>query len=131
MPVVRAAVHLPGITEDFVAVDFLVDTGSTHSCLHPQDAKVRVGIEPSALVDTSRWPRQQSTNGVGGSAIYYVWPAVYHFEHDDGTIRQITQEIEIAQPTTTNATLPSLLGMDILRRFRLSVNYVGGTVVLY
>ena len=130
MPVVRVALYLPGITRDFVAFDFLIDTGSTHTCLHPQDAKIRIGIDPAALADASQWPDRRSNNGIGGSAAYYVWPAVYHFIHDDGSIRQITHEIDIAQPTATNAMLPSLLGMDILRQFRVSVDFVGDQIIL-
>jgi hypothetical protein len=131
MPVVRAFLHLPGLSTDFVAIDFLVDTGSTHTCLHPQDAKIRVGLDPALLANPARWDRRHPNNGMGGVATYYVWPAVYHFEHDDGTVRQITHEIDIAQPTATNSTLPSLLGMDVLRQFRVSVDYVSQQVLLH
>ena len=131
MPVIRAMIHLPGLTQDFVAIDFLVDTGSTHTHLHPRDAKIAAGIDPAMLADPARWSQQRNSNGIGGFARAYVWPAVYHFEHDDGTIRQITHEIEIAQPSTTNAMLPSLLGMDVLRQFRVMVDYVGQQVALW
>jgi hypothetical protein len=55
----------------------------------------------------------------------YVWPATFQFQHDDGRVRQITHEIEIARPSATNAMLPSLLGMDILRQFQVHMDYVG------
>jgi hypothetical protein len=43
MPVVRVSIHLPGITTGFVAVESLLDTGATDTCLHPQDAIIKVG----------------------------------------------------------------------------------------
>jgi predicted aspartyl protease len=130
MPVVRATLQLPGLTQDFVAVDFLVDTGATSSCLHPRDAKIGLGIDPAMLADSSRWPSRRRSNGIGGMATSYVWPAVFQFEHDDGSMQQVTHEIDIAQPSASNATLPSLLGMNVLRRFRVMVDYVGQQVIL-
>ena len=130
MPVVRAYVLLPDLTTEFVAIDFLLDTGATHSCLHPQDVKLRLAIDAARLADSRKWPKLVSTTGIGGTAMGYAWPAVYQFVHDDGRVRQITHEIEIAQPSATNSTLPSLLGMDILRQFRVSVDYVGLQVTL-
>jgi hypothetical protein len=130
MPVVRVSLHLPGITQDFTAIDFLVDTGATDTYLHPQDAMIKVGISPMILRDPRRWPNQLATNGVGGRVTCYVQPAVYVFHHDDGREQQITHEIHIAPLTLTNATLPSLFGIDLLRHFRLSMDYVGQRLVL-
>ena len=130
MPVIRASLHLPGITQDFVAIDFLVDTGATESYLHPQDAKVRVGIDPSMLAEPQRWPDRQVTNGIGGTVICYVRPAIFLFHHDDGQEQQITHEISIVPPTPANSVLPSILGMDVLSHFILSMDYVGLRLVL-
>lgn len=130
MPVIRAYVLLPGLTTDYAPIDFLLDTGSTHTCVHPHDAKMRLQIDPSRLADPRQWPRLLSTTGIGGTAVGYAWPAVYQFVHDDGSVRQIRPQIEIARPNATNATLPSLLGMNILRQFRVFVDYVGLQVTL-
>lgn len=130
MPVVRVALHLPGITSGLVAIDFLVDTGSTDTYLHPQDAKIRLGIAPARLATPQSWPNHRSTTGIGGTVTCYVAPAVYVFRHDDGCTRRITHEIHIAPPAVTNATLPSLLGMDILSQFRVTMDYVGNRLVL-
>ena len=60
----------------------------------------------------------------------YVQPAVYLFRHNDGAVQQLTREIQVALPTATNQSLPSLLGMDILRHFRLSMDYLEQRLVL-
>jgi hypothetical protein len=130
MPTIRVAVHLPGITDGFVTLDFLVDSGSTNSCLHPQDAKGRLGISDAMLSSSLLWPGIQSSRGVGGTAMSYVHPAVYGFRHDDGRFQQIQEDIHIAVPTPANATFPSLLGWDILRFFRIELDYVGLQVAL-
>lgn len=82
------------------------------------------------LANPAASPTQETTNGIGGSVRCSVQPAVYVFHHDDGRNQRIIDDIRIVPPTTGNATLPSLLGMDILRHFRLSVDYVGLRVVL-
>ena len=113
-------------TSEFVSIDFLVDTGATDSLLHPQDAKVKIGIEPPLLGDPAQWPNHEPTNGVGGQAICYGEPAVFLFHHENGQpARQLTHEIRVVPPTATNDNLPSLLGMDILSQFKLTVDYVG------
>lgn len=122
MPVVRVSLHLPGITTDFVAIDFLVDTGATDTYLHPLDALTRIGIEPAVLAAPQRWSQRRTTHGIGGNVICYVHPAVYVFHHDDGHTQQVTQEIEIATLTSESSKLPFLLGVDILRYFKLSMD---------
>ena len=130
MPVVRVSLHLPGLTTDFVAVDFLVDTGATDTYLHPLDAKIKLGIAPTVLANPQLWPQRRATNGIGGRVTCYVHPAIYVFHHDDGRIQQITHEIEIAAPTLHNATLPSLLGIDLLRHFKVSMDYASQRLTL-
>jgi hypothetical protein len=127
---VRAFLHLPGITQTFVSIDFLVDTGSTDTYLHPQDATLQMRIAEATLADPRQWPNREPTGGIGGSVACYVQPAIYLFHHDDGQVQRITHEIHIVPPTLTNATFPSLLGMDILRHFRLSMDFVGQRLVL-
>lgn len=118
-------------TSGFVSIDFLVDTGATDSLIHPQDAKIKIGIDSSLLGDPAQWPNHEPTDGVGGQATCYVEPAVFLFHHDNGqAARQITHEIRIVPPTATNDTLPSLLGMDILSQFKLTVDYVGLNLTL-
>jgi hypothetical protein len=130
LPVVRVSLHLPRITKDFVAIDFLLDTGATNTCLHPQDAMTKVGIPMGTLSRPDRWHQRMRMPGIGGSPEYYIWPAIYGFDHDDGHFQQLSGEIRIAPLPATNPSLPSLLGWDVLRYFRVDVDFAGQQVVL-
>jgi hypothetical protein len=129
-PVIQVSLHLPGLTPGFVTLDFLVDTGSTHTCVHPEDAKGRLGISDSMLSSSLLWPSLRGSHGVGGTAMSYVHPAVYGFRHDDGRFQQFHDEVHIAAPTRANERFPSLLGWDILRYFRLELDYIEQRVTL-
>jgi len=129
---VWVSVHLPTITQDFVPIDFMIDTGMTRSCLHPQDTIGKIAIEPAALADSARWPRKRTAGGIGGRVTNYVHDAQYLFHHEDGSVALsiTTETIELVPPTATNTAYPSLLGMDMLRYFRLRMDYASGIVVL-
>jgi hypothetical protein len=118
MPIVRVSSPLAGHHPDFVAVDFLLDTGSVSTCLHPDDAS------SGSASSLPCWPTQVDGPRREASAASAVHPAPSParrfdvFLADDGSVaRQITGTIDVAQPTPSNATIPSLLGMDILRHF--------------
>ena len=130
MPMVQVSLHLPGITADFVTLAFLIDSGATHSCVHPDDAKVRLGIGDAMLSSSLLWPGIRGTRGVGGTATSYTHPAIYGFRHDDGRLQQIHADVQVAAPTPSNATLPSLLGWDILAYFRIELDYIEQRVTL-
>ena len=69
--------------------------------------------------------------GVGGSAIYFVVPAFYAFLQDDDEWRLISGEIRIAQLTTGNERLPSLLGWDILQHFQVVADWPNRRISLH
>ena len=48
-PFVRVSIHLPGITADYVPIDFLIDTGASNTCLHPQDSLGKIAMDPNWL----------------------------------------------------------------------------------
>jgi len=56
--------------------------------------------------------------------------AFYLFEHEDGRRQIIDDEIHLAQPTDYNRRFPSLLGWDILKYFRLTIDGRTGEVTL-
>jgi hypothetical protein len=130
MPVLRVSLHRPGITTSFVAVEFLVDTGSTDSYLHAQDAIVKIGLRPAALSTPTLGANRRSTHGIGGQADYVLQPAVYVFHHDDGALQQIQGSILVAELTASNATPPSILGWNMLRYFRIELDYVNELLTL-
>lgn len=84
MPIVRVALHLPGITTGWRVVPFLLDTGADGTTLHPTDTTTALGIDPATLSDVANWPRSAVYEGIGGSGIYSPHSAAYAFQHEDG-----------------------------------------------
>ena len=128
-PVVSAAIRVEGITVDWVLVPFVVDTGATHTSIHARDAIRLLRIPPEALDPTS-WPVSAISTGVGGTASYLIRPAEFMFAHDDATdgVELIQSDVQLGALDDPTASLPSLLGWDVLQHFdvrlrgRLSVS---------
>jgi len=96
-------------------VRFLVDTGASSTCLHPEDA-ISLGIPIDGL-QASVW-----SQGIGGKAGYAVMPAQVCFQEPyrfGRRFRLVGYDIDlaVALPTEENAILPSLLGRDILNQW--------------
>lgn len=49
VPWVRVLLSLPGLSQSWTPIDFLIDTGCTLTTLHPHDASYRMGIDESRL----------------------------------------------------------------------------------
>lgn len=134
MPLVFAGLRIRagGLGELVGGVAFVLDTGSTTSCLHPVDAITALDIPLADLERPAAWPRTEVHQGIGGDAIYYTVPAEYVFRRDGGGLfLVIPGVVRIAQPTPHNRDLPSLLGWDVLERFRLVIERAAGRVELH
>lgn len=112
-------------------VAFVLDTGSTTSCLHPVDAITALDIPLADLQRPAAWPRTELHRGIGGDAIYYTVPAEYLFKRDGGPYLVVPGVVRIAQPTPHNQDVPSMLGWDVLERFRLVIERAAGRVELH
>ena len=64
-----------------------------------------------------RLQQPRSLSGVGGRATYYREPAVMYFI-DETQVHLYFIDVAIAEPTSANANLPSLLGRDVLSNWR-------------
>ncbi len=106
-PYVRGLLVVPRLAA-WAHVRFLIDTGSTITLIHPNDAR-RAGIRFDQLRG------QSGTRGIGGSAETFVEPAVLYFNDADGVTEYSYRiDIAIAEPDADNYDYPSLLGMDII-----------------
>jgi predicted aspartyl protease len=118
-PFIEASIHLPrfGISG---YVSFLADTGATGTVLMPMDSR-RLGVNFSQL----RYPKISRT--AGGPARGDMETGVLGF-WDRGTnkIFGFNLEIQIFEPTRDNTTLPSLLGRDVLNRWRIVIDFSRG-----
>jgi hypothetical protein len=82
-PLLRVALYIPGISQQWATVQFLLDTGASTSCVHPLDATTELGIDPAVLSNPSLWMRQRTSHGIGGSSTDYVVQAQYALRRDD------------------------------------------------
>ena len=129
-PILRARLLIPrlGINGH---VNFLVDTGTSGTCLHPHAGR-RVQIP----FDELRTPMDRV--GIGGSLPYYHEPASVLL-HDGEREHAFDITLSIASPqlpTPSNPRpvvnrLPSLLGRDVLNRLRMDYDYPAGRLHLF
>ncbi len=93
-------------------VSFLMDTGADTSVLMPSDAG-KVGI-PYDLLEGDR-----ECAGVGGTVHSFVERAILVFSHPDRTLYGYDLEIDIMPYDAAMEEVPSLLGRDVLDRWRI------------
>ena len=118
-PVVDCVISIPALGIDSPErVKLLVDTGASRSVLQPADVR-RIGASPEQI---SADPRTEEWSGVGGSMRVFVTTTLLTFSEDAARERPYRHSMGIAEPTPSNLTLPSILGMDFIRHFRLTVS---------
>ena len=59
-------------------------------------------------------------SGLGGQIVYFREPAQLLFDDDARGLERCDVDLLIAEPTLRNASLPSLLGLDILNHWRMN-----------
>ena len=109
-PYVQGRLALPRLRVDNY-IDFLVDTGADITTLHPRDAYLM-------RVTFNRLRPGTPIVGMGGVAASFEEPAVLVFQ-DGEFIRVYTTVIAIPEPGTHNMRLPTVLGQDILKKWRM------------
>jgi|SRR5579871_6959817 len=127
--IARVNLTIDGVTRRPAEVDFIVDSGSHFTCLQPNDATLWAGITEEKLRDPYAWPATMGGAGIGGGSIFPM-PAAFTFRHESGRRQTIRQTIQIAHLTPANMYMPSLMGWDLLRHFRLLLDYDAGEVHL-
>jgi hypothetical protein len=96
-PRVSVGILLTDITQDWAIVDFVLDTGTSATCLHPADALTISGIDLTMLTDPTRWGTVSTFSGIGGGVSYFTTPVRYAFLHVDRRIHFIDGTINVAQ----------------------------------
>ena len=93
-------------------VSFIFDTGADTSLLMPLDAQ-RMGI------DYAMFETKESTLGIGGLTENFIESAYLAFVGDEALYGYET-ELHICKPAEELMTIPSLLGRDIIDRWRVT-----------
>jgi hypothetical protein len=120
-----AVVHIPsqGL---YGEVSFLVDTGADTSVLMPVDAE-RLGVRYGQLAQTTR------TTGMGGESEDFVEPASLVFREDNDLLHVYDIALVIARQRSELLILPSLLGRDVISRWKLTMDqsssFLGAVIV--
>lgn len=118
-PLIDCMLTFPSISADLrLQVTFLIDTGASVSLLHPRDA-IRFGLDLASLAADPRSERARSMSGV---ARFIRTTALLDFDEDVPRPRSLRHPIGIAEANSGNEMLPSILGMDFLKAFRLTVS---------
>ena len=112
-PYVSARVYIPKFGKAG-NVSFIFDTGADSTVLMPADA-VTLGVDYSNLSTPF------ASFGIGGSAPTYVEPARIAFVDVSGhVIYGYNVNLLIHHPTTEAMRVPSLLGRNIIDRWRVT-----------
>ena len=111
-PFIRGRLIIPRLQVDS-PVDFMVDTGADVTCLHPGDLRP-LGIETRFLPEGSAI----EASGIGGSGRYFEEITVLQFE-DEHQMRYYAVNLYIAEPNEDMNSLPSVLGRDVINRWRM------------
>ncbi len=95
-------------------ISFCFDTGADSMLLTPMDAQ-KLGVDYSTLASHT------TMNGVGGAGPAFLEKGLVTFRGTDGTLYVYEIQITIAAPNPQIATVPSLLGRDVINCWH--VNY--------
>jgi predicted aspartyl protease len=124
-PVVEARVVMPRL-RIAAFVSFLVDTGADFSAIHPEDAHI-LGVD---FLRDFAGAVPAVVGGVGGTAREFRETAILIFRHISGERDELLLELGVASPSASNRGLPSLLGRDALKHYRLTFQETASLVVL-
>ena len=123
VPLIWVEVALGGHSRD---IAFLIDTGADATVLHPTDA-YRLLRGDLRTIDFDHALRRVPGLGVGGAVDRIVRDATLTLRSEDRRLHPIEMPILVARPIPSepgdhgNWRLPSLLGRDFLRQFRLEL----------
>ena len=120
---VRGALFLPTITPTWVGVRFVLDTGADTTALFPRDARSVLGIDRDAFDNAAGWSRPRLVGMAAGQAQSYPLPASYALRHEDGRWETIDGRVDLVRPSADTMPMESLLGWDVLRQFRLTIDW--------
>lgn len=130
-PYVSMAVKVDLLGIDWTVIDVLIDTGADVTAIHATDALTRLGLSRADL-SPETWPTSELDpfSGIGGDIKYRRVPADYRFLQVDGSPKELQGDVRIGEYRNDVEHLPSLLGLDLLKHFCLTLDSPARVVTL-
>ncbi len=101
-------------------ISFLVDTGADVTTIMPDDSK-KLGIDLSLMSGA------ETATGIGGSVDTTTDPSLLtFFEQNTDKLRLYSMPLDFISPNSHTAGMPSLLGRDVLDRWRMNYDPARG-----
>ena len=120
-------VNVPALSRQWMPIPFLVDTGSTQSVIVPEDALV-LGVDAGSLFPD---PRSRVMPGFGGSLRFITTMAELRSDvRGEEQPNSYQVALGIVEPGPGVRNRPSVLGMDFLRHFRVTISVAEDRVEL-
>jgi hypothetical protein len=110
-PFIDALLYIPALQIEGM-VSFLIDTGADTTVLMPFDAK-RLNVDYTKLTTTAE------SLGVGGKSVDHIVAAALAVRGDDGITHAYQLQLRVLRNDPILQTVPSLLGRDVINRWRL------------
>ncbi len=130
-PIVLVEICIDALNVEWTSIRALIDTGAVYSAVHGDAALLRLGIG-SAELAVENWPAAEKTqlDGLGGAVPYRKVSASYRFSHDTGEQQIVDGTVHIGSFPHESESIPSLLGLDVLQEFRLTLDGPRGAITL-
>jgi hypothetical protein len=93
-------------------ISFLVDTGADQTLLMPDDARF-------LSIDFSMLRSKSLASGIGGASGVFLEPAYLLFTEPSKRVYAYSIRLLISEPLANHVGVPSLLGRDVLDRWRM------------
>jgi hypothetical protein len=102
-----------------------VDTGADLSVIMPADFEA-LGLDPERNLEKS----SMRAAGLTSETVLYVEPCMIELVHIDGVVDRVEVPLHFAASGMANVRSQSLLGWDVLGRYRCTVERASGLVAL-
>ena len=110
-----------------IKIPFVLDTGSSITCIHPTDAE-RLGIDLRSVREEREVVKGSA---IGGETEYVIYGASVGFRRygkwfwEKSRVWHFTLGLYVALPNESNERTPSLLGRDIINRLKIEYDRLG------
>lgn len=116
--------QIPGVSDEWSTVPFVVDSGASVSVVHPADAMTLLRLRPADLLRRPPWAKSTvRASGVGGTTELWSVQSSLRFLRDNGTLFSVETDLFISELSSATTSFPSLMGWDLLQLFAIHMDW--------